>query len=110
MKLPIHVTAALLTLIGWSPCKADIYDSRPSEAMLREATAQCRPAKVRPAADIVGISDPHAMEADVVSLIRETGPDATRARQTSPQCSAGIRMVVMPRLEGVTDSHPSFKV
>lgn len=79
MKLPIHVMALLLALTGWSESEADIYDSRPSEEVLREATAQCRPAKVRPVTDIVGISDPHAIEANVVSLIQETGVKWVRA-------------------------------
>jgi hypothetical protein len=58
---------------------ADAYSTRPTDATIRDATAQCRRGTVTPPSGIVGISDPNALDSNVIALIKDTGVKWVRA-------------------------------
>lgn len=77
--LRMAVLTALATLGLCSTALADIYSSRPTDEMIREATAECKRGSVTPPTGVTGISDPHTLLPDVVQLISETGVKWVRA-------------------------------
>jgi hypothetical protein len=77
MKLSLLIT--FLALLVPIPALADLMSTRPDDATVRAATANCKPASVTPASGIVGISDPHADDPAVARLIAETGVTWVRA-------------------------------
>jgi len=74
---------------------ADLLSSRPGEARIRAATAECRLSNRTPARGVIGISDPHAIDPGVIELIRETGVKWVRAEfhwsRIEPEAGAGYR-------------------
>jgi hypothetical protein len=58
---------------------ASLAAAQPSRPEILSATAACRRGDVQPASGVVGLSDPHAIDAGVVDLIREAGAPWVRA-------------------------------
>jgi hypothetical protein len=70
---------ASILIAACSMSYAELEDSRPSAGIIRAATAACAPTSVKPQNEVVGISDPHTLDAGVIKLIAETGVKWVRA-------------------------------
>ena len=77
--LRMAVLTFLATLGLCTSALADAYSTRPSDEVIREATAACTRGSVSPPSDIIGISDPHTLDPGVVELIAESGVKWVRA-------------------------------
>ncbi len=61
------------------PSHADLVSTLPKDATITAATAQCTRGTARVRSGILGISDPHAADPDVINLIASTGIKWVRA-------------------------------
>lgn len=77
--LRMAVLTVLATVGLCSTALADAYSSRPTDDMIREATAECRRGDASPPTGVTGISDPHTLDPRVMQLINETGVKWVRA-------------------------------
>jgi polysaccharide biosynthesis protein PslG len=77
------------------PAHADLTRTVPDDATITAATAACEPGTVNPPTGILGISDPHADDPDVIDLIASTGVTWVRAEfywsVIEPEAGAGYR-------------------
>lgn len=88
---------ALLALLALMPTgsRADLASTAPSEGTIREATATCTRTSAQVPSGLLGISDPHASEAEVISIIADAGVTWVRAEfhwsQIEPVAGGGYR-------------------
>jgi hypothetical protein len=67
------LAGCLLATVPQAAFAQDAYSTRPTAKQIRQAVFECEPATGEPESGIIGISDPHAEDAAVASLIAETG-------------------------------------
>jgi polysaccharide biosynthesis protein PslG len=87
--------AFFIAILLAQPTYADLTDTTPDDATITAATAACTPGNARIPTGILGISDPHADDPDVIDLIASTGVTWVRAEfywsVIEPDAGAGYR-------------------
>lgn len=76
----LRLASLILTLtLGTGSARADLASTVPDEALIRAATAECRRGSAPRVTGVLGISDPHASDPQVIELIDATGVGWVRA-------------------------------
>lgn len=73
------VWGAVLAFLLLTPVWAGSTRGVPDSTSIRAITESCRPGSARIARNVLGISDPHAADPDVIDLIAQTGVKWVRA-------------------------------
>ena len=79
MLRPFPLLLLFLLVLPDLPARADLLATAPDTDTVTAATAQCALGRAPIATGILGISDPHASDPEVIDLIDRTGVDWVRA-------------------------------
>ncbi len=107
MRWPFPLLLLVLLVLPGLPARADLLSTAPGIDTIKAATAQCILGRAPVPTGVLGLSDPHASDPDVIDLIARTGVDWVRAEfhwsVIEPEPGGGYRWSVYDAM--VRDYH-----